>query len=161
MEEKAFSKVRKSPLFRITLNVDLFIFQKIHLNNFLTGLRKLSCLVFSSMKQQIFQKRFSWFCVVGLPIRKQKPWSSCAVLTLEFAQLLKASSPNWISSLKNMVLIGWSIKQFLPRDQQSCNALLMELSEKWQAFTLTVFKPVSWGDISVTGQSCFEMTEKT
>jgi len=34
------------------------------------------------MKQQIFQKRFSSFCVVGLPIRKQKPLASCAVLNV-------------------------------------------------------------------------------
>jgi len=61
------------------------------------------------MKQQIFQKRFSLFCVVGLPIMKQKPLASCAVLTLEFAQLLKPSLPNWISSMKIMDLIAWSI----------------------------------------------------
>jgi len=45
----------------------------------LDKLKKLSCLVFSLMKKHIFQKRFSWFCVVGLPIRKQKPLPSCAV----------------------------------------------------------------------------------
>jgi len=59
-----------------------------------------------------------------------KTLSGCAVLTLEFAQLLKPSSPNWISSLKNMVLIAWGIRQLLPTEQQPCNALLMELFEK-------------------------------
>ena len=73
-----------------------------------------SVVTLISMKQQMFQKRFSWFCVVGLPIRKQKPLASCAVLTLEFAQLLKPSSPNWINSLEIMDLIGWSIRQLLP-----------------------------------------------
>jgi len=46
---------------------------------------------------------------------------------------------NWISSLKNMVLIDWSIKQLLPRKQQPCNALPMELPEKSKTFLLTVF----------------------
>jgi len=91
--------------------------------------------------KQIFQNRFSWFCVVGLPIMKQKPLASCAVLTLEFAQLLKPSLPNWISSLKIMDLIAWSIRQLLPTEQQSCNAWLTELSEKSKTFTLTVFQP--------------------
>jgi len=87
--------------------------------------------------------------------QETKPLSSGAVLTLEFAQLLKSSTLNWMSSLKNMVLIGWSIRQLLPTEQQTCNALLMELSEK---SPLTVFQTVFW-DYSVTDRSC-EMTEK-
>jgi len=81
-EERRFHG-KKIPLLSnsLQLNVDVFIFQ-ICWNNFLTSWRKLSCLVFSSMKQHIFQKRFSWFCVVGVPIRKQKPLASCAVLNV-------------------------------------------------------------------------------
>ena len=103
--KKAVSKTRKISLLSNTTKhtLDVFIFQKICWNNFFTCWRKLSCLVFTSIKQHIFQKRFNWFCVVGLPMRKEKPLWSCAVLTLEFAQLLKPSSSNWISSLKNMV----------------------------------------------------------
>ena len=151
-------QVRQIPLL-IQLNVDVFILH-ICWNNFLASWRKLSCLLSISMKQQMFQKRLSRFCVVGLPIRKQKPLASCAVLTLEFAQLLKPSSPNWSSSLKIMDLIGWSIRQLLPSEQQRCNALLMELSEKSKTFPLTLFQPIFWRYLSVTDRSFFKWLKK-
>ena len=140
--------------------MDLFIFQKICWNNFLTGWRKLSCLIFSSMKQQIFQKRFSSFCVVGLPIRKQKPLSSCAVLTLEIAQLLKSSSPNWIIPLKNMVLIGRKYKAVATNGaadkQRTGNGNVRKIKNIYLHCVSIRFL----GDISVTDRICFEMTKK-
>jgi len=108
----------------------------------------------------MFQKRFSWFSIVRFPIRKQKPLASCAALTWEFAQLLKPSSPNWMSSLKNMDLIGWSIRQLLPTEQQPCNALLIELTEKLKTFSLTVFQPIFWGNLSVTDRSVLKWLKK-
>ena len=60
-----------------------------------------------------FSEEVQLICVVGLPIRKQKSLSICAVLMLEFAQLLKPSSTHWISSLKNMFLTVWSMRQLL------------------------------------------------
>jgi len=81
-------------------------------------------------------------------------------LNLGFAQLLKPSSTNWISSLKNMDLIGWSIRQLLQTEQQPCNALLTELFEKSKIFPLTVFQPVFWGDFSVTDRNFLKWAKK-
>jgi len=63
-KKKNVSKLRKIPLLSNTTKhiVDVFIFQKTCWNNFLTSWRKLSCFVFISIKQYIFQKRFSWLC---------------------------------------------------------------------------------------------------
>jgi len=47
-----------------------------------------------------------------------------------------------MSSLKVMDLIGRSIRQLLPTEQQPCNELLIELFEKAKTFPLTVFQLV-------------------
>ena len=60
-------------------------------------------------------------------------------------QLLKPSTLNWFTSFRNIVLIGWSIKQLLQKEQQSCKAPLMELSEKSKTFPLTVFQSIFSG----------------
>jgi len=51
-------------------------------------------------------------------------------------------------------------KAVATKKQQTCNALLKELSEKSKTFPLTVFQPVFFGDFSVTDRCCFEMTKK-
>ena len=82
------------------------------------------------------------------------------VLTLEFAQLLKPSSPNGISSLKIMDFLGWSIRQLLPAEQHPCNALLMELSEKEKQFPWLCFNLFFGGNLSVTDRSFLKWLKK-
>jgi len=143
MEKKSRLQSKKNSTIKtIQLNVDVFIFQKICRNIFLTSWSKLSCLLFSSMKQQIFHKRFSWFSVGGWPIRKQKSLVSCDVLNVGVSSTAQPSSPNWMISLKNMDLIVWSIRQLPPMEEQPCKALLMELFENSKMLPLTVFQPV-------------------
>jgi len=89
--KKAVSKVIKIPLLSSTTKCRCLHISEDSLKQLLDKQRKLSCLVFSSMKLQIhISEEVQSICVVGLPVRKQKTLSSCAVLTLEFAQLLKS-----------------------------------------------------------------------
>jgi len=91
--KKAVSKVRKISLLSNTTK-----------HRCLHILDLLKQLLDKLMKAQLFDiyldetrdisEEVQLICVVGLPIRKQKSLSICAVLTLEFAQLLKPSSPN-------------------------------------------------------------------
>ena len=150
--KKNVSKVGKIPLLSNTTKR-----RCLHISDLLKQLlNKLK----KAQKQQMFQKRFGWFCVVGFPSRKQKTLASCVVLTLEFAQLLKPSSPNGISSLKIMDFLGWSIRQLLPAEQHPCNALLMELSEKEKQFPWLCFNLFFGGNLSVTDRSFLKWLKK-
>ena len=166
IEKKKVSKVRKIPLLSKTTKR-----RCLHISDLLKQLldkqKKVQLFDIYLDETTDVSEEVQLICVVVLSIMKQKPLASCVVLTLEFAQLLKPYSPNWMSSLKNMGLIGWSIRQLLPTEQQPCNALLMELTEKLKIFPLTVFLAYNSLFSLFLGESFghkpkfFEMTEKT
>jgi len=126
----------------IQLNVDVFIFP-ICCNNFLTSWRKLSCLVFSSMNQQIrILEKVQLILCCRFANQETKIIVELCCLNVGVCSTAQAIFVKLNQFIENIFLIGWSIRQLLPAEQQSWNTLLIELSEKSKLFLLTVFPSV-------------------
>ena len=100
--KQAVSKVRKIPLLSNTTKRRCLHISEDLLNQLLDKLKKAQLFGdLARWNNRCFRRGsvdFVWYC--RFANQETKTLSSCAVLTLEFAKLLKPSSPNCISSWK-------------------------------------------------------------
>jgi len=159
--EKSRFQSKKNSSIAMQLNVDVFIFQKICWNNLVTSWRKLSCLVFSSMKQQVFQKRCKLILCYRFANQETKTVGELCCLDVgvcsisqaifaKFNQFIEKHDFNWMK-YKAVATNGAAAMQ------GTTNGASCPKNQKhfpWLCFKLF------FRDLSVIDRSCFEMSKK-